>query len=96
VQIFERWLQPHIVLLDVGMATELSSHDRYNMLHLFKSFIEHDGQTMAAHALAFAGKKQRCTDPKGFCEAISECVAFAHQCQKFRPFSIKIRVSVHT
>jgi aarF domain-containing kinase len=43
VQVFERWLQPHIVLLDVGMATELRSQDRYNMLHLFKSFIEHNG-----------------------------------------------------
>lgn len=30
------WLQPHIVLLDVGMATELSSEDQHNMVGLFR------------------------------------------------------------
>jgi predicted unusual protein kinase regulating ubiquinone biosynthesis (AarF/ABC1/UbiB family) len=74
MQVFERWLQPHIVLLDVGMATELRSQDRYNMLHLFKSFIEHDGRTMAAHVLAFAGKKQACIDREGFSQAVAKCV----------------------
>jgi predicted unusual protein kinase regulating ubiquinone biosynthesis (AarF/ABC1/UbiB family) len=30
------WLQPHIVLLDVGMATELSPVDQTNMIGLFR------------------------------------------------------------
>jgi hypothetical protein len=30
------WLQPHIVLLDVGMATELSPEDQTNMIGLFR------------------------------------------------------------
>jgi predicted unusual protein kinase regulating ubiquinone biosynthesis (AarF/ABC1/UbiB family) len=30
------WLQPHIVLLDVGMATELSLEDQKNMVGLFR------------------------------------------------------------
>lgn len=30
------WLQPHIVLLDVGMATELSPEDQTNMVGLFR------------------------------------------------------------
>jgi len=30
------WLQPHIVLLDVGMATELSTEDQTNMIGLFR------------------------------------------------------------
>jgi predicted unusual protein kinase regulating ubiquinone biosynthesis (AarF/ABC1/UbiB family) len=30
------WLQPHIVLLDVGMATELSPEDQHNMVGLFR------------------------------------------------------------
>jgi predicted unusual protein kinase regulating ubiquinone biosynthesis (AarF/ABC1/UbiB family) len=30
------WLQPHIVLLDVGMATELSNEDQTNMVGLFR------------------------------------------------------------
>ena len=71
------WLQPQLVLLDTGMATELSSSDRHNMLHLFKAFVELDGATMARHALAFAGPEQGCRDDAGFKAAISQCAAFA-------------------
>lgn len=34
------WLQPHIVLLDVGMATELSTEDQTNMIGLFRWVVE--------------------------------------------------------
>lgn len=70
---FEAWLRPQVVLLDVGMATELSSNDRDNMLHLFRAFSEMDGERMAESALSFAGPEQRCLDRAGFKQAISEC-----------------------
>ena len=75
------WLQPHVVLLDVGMATELSADDRYNMFNLFKGFAEKDGKGMAKATLAFAGKKQRCTDPAAFQEAICKyCIPYLPAC----------------
>lgn len=35
-EITASWLQPHLVLLDVGMATELSPEDQNNMIGLFR------------------------------------------------------------
>ena len=61
------------VLLDVGMATELSGFDRHNLLHLFKSFVEFDGKRMAQCTLDFAGKGQHCPDHEAFKEAIAQC-----------------------
>lgn len=71
-QILSQWLQPHVVLLDVGMATELSTSDQYSMWHLFKGFVEKDGVRMADAALSFAGKRQHCVDPEGFKLAIAK------------------------
>jgi aarF domain-containing kinase len=71
--LLQSWLRPHIVLLDVGMATELSAADQRNMLALFKSFVEVDGERMAACTLAFAGAEQRCPDHAAFQAAIRRC-----------------------
>lgn len=70
---FASWLQPRIVLIDAGMATELSRLDQHNMLHLFQAFAELDGAAMAKHALAFAGPAQRCIDAPAFTSAVAEC-----------------------
>jgi aarF domain-containing kinase len=72
VQLFEQWLKPEVVLLDVGMATELTGDDRNNMLALFQAFSTMDGGAMADATLKFAGKAQRCLDPQGFRTAIAE------------------------
>lgn len=72
LQMFEAWLRPQVVLLDVGMATELSNADRDNMLHLFRAFSELDGERMAESTLNFAGGEQRCVDREGFKLAIAE------------------------
>jgi aarF domain-containing kinase len=32
----QRWLQPQMVLLDVGMATEMNDEDQRNMVGLFR------------------------------------------------------------
>lgn len=69
---FESWLRPQVVLLDVGMATELSGSDRDNMLHLFRAFSEMDGERMAESTLSFAGREQRCLDREGFKQAIAK------------------------
>jgi predicted unusual protein kinase regulating ubiquinone biosynthesis (AarF/ABC1/UbiB family) len=71
------WLQPRIVLLDVGMATELSSRDQDCMLGLFRAFAAMDGRAAARWILKFpegsedgdgggAGRSQACADPQAF------------------------------
>ena len=50
-----RWLQPQIVLLDVGMATEMSDEDQTNMIGLFRSFAKMDGRTCGGWVLKFSG-----------------------------------------
>jgi hypothetical protein len=79
VQRLQKWLQPHVVLLDVGMATELTSEDRGNMFNLFKSFAEKNGRGMALAALAFAGTEQRCINREGFITAIEEYAPCAYK-----------------
>ncbi|WIA28428.1 hypothetical protein OEZ86_010973 [Tetradesmus obliquus] len=59
---------PHIVLLDVGMATELSLEDQKNMVGLFRSFAALDGANVARWTLRFSGAEQACEDPKAFVE----------------------------
>lgn len=54
-----RWLQPSLVLLDVGMATELSSVDQENMVGLFRSFAAMDGRACAQWTLRFSGARQQ-------------------------------------
>lgn len=75
VQLFENWLKPEVVLLDVGMATELTGDDRNNMLALFQAFSNMDGAAMANATLNFAGKAQRCLNPEGFRSAIARCAS---------------------
>ena len=50
-----RWLQPQIVLLDVGMATEMTGEDQVNMIGLFRSFAKMDGRTCGNWVLQFSG-----------------------------------------
>ena len=57
----ESWLQPKIVLLDVGMVTRLSSADQHNMVDLFQSLMGMDGQGIANAVLSFSGKPMTCT-----------------------------------
>ena len=52
----ESWLQPRIVLLDVGMVTRLSSADQHHMVDLFQSLFGMDGQGIANAVLSFSGK----------------------------------------
>lgn len=79
MQVFEQWKKPEVVLLDVGMATELSGDDRNNMLALFQAFSNMDGAAMAQATLNFAGEAQRCLNPEGFKAAISEYVVLIHK-----------------
>lgn len=78
MQLFQNWLKPQVVLLDVGMATELTGDDRNNMLALFQGFSELDGAAMAEATLRFAGKAQRCLNPEGFRNAIAKCDPWFH------------------
>ncbi|KAF6264395.1 hypothetical protein COO60DRAFT_1457553 [Scenedesmus sp. NREL 46B-D3] len=57
---------PHIVLLDVGMATELSLEDQKNMIGLFRAFAALDGGHVAQWTLRFSGAEQACADPAAF------------------------------
>ncbi len=50
------WLQPKVVLLDVGMVTRLSEIDQHNMLGLFTSLSGMDGQGVANAVLSFSGQ----------------------------------------
>jgi len=61
-----RWLQPQIVLLDVGMATEMNGEDQVNMVGLFRSFAKLDGEACGSWVLRFSGDTQACPDPDGF------------------------------
>lgn len=84
LQRLQKWLQPHVVLLDVGMATELSAEDRKNMFNLFQSFAEKNGRGMAEAALAFAGTAQRCVDRPAFIASIESCAPSSHLCSCLR------------
>ena len=44
-----------MVLLDVGMATELSDEDQHNMIGLFRSFAKMDGKACGDWTLRFSG-----------------------------------------
>lgn len=66
----QRWLQPSLVLLDVGMATELSPTDQTNMVGLFRSFAAMDGRACGDWTLRFSGASQSCPDPEAFREAM--------------------------
>ena len=52
----EDWMQPKLVLLDVGMVTRLSTADQQNMVKLFQSLLGMDGQGIADAVLSFSGK----------------------------------------
>ncbi|KAL3130566.1 hypothetical protein ABBQ38_008372 [Trebouxia sp. C0009 RCD-2024] len=67
----EDWMQPRIVLLDVGMVTRLSTADQQNMVKLFQSLLGMDGQGIANAALSFSGEKQTCTDPCAFAASLA-------------------------
>jgi hypothetical protein len=60
------WLQPRIVLLDVGMATELSGEDQKNMVGLFRAFSQLEGAAAADWILRFSGEGQGCAAPDAF------------------------------
>lgn len=81
-------MKPEVVLLDVGMATELTGDDRNNMLALFQAFSKMDGAAMADATLRFAGKAQRCLNPDGFKKAIAECASSASVACTERPHTL--------
>lgn len=66
----QRWLQPQMVLLDVGMATELTDEDQTNMIGLFQSFAAMNGRACGEWTLRFSGATQQCPDPEGFKNAM--------------------------
>ena len=68
----QKWLAPQMVLLDVGMATEMTDQDQVNMVGLFRSFSNMDGRTCAEWTLRFSGLQQSCPDPEGFKDALEE------------------------
>jgi aarF domain-containing kinase len=53
----QRWLEPQMVLLDVGMATELTEEDQTNMIGLFRSFAAMDGKGCGEWTLRFSGER---------------------------------------
>ncbi|KAK9808945.1 hypothetical protein WJX72_006758 [[Myrmecia] bisecta] len=82
VQVPKKWLQPRIVLLDVGMATHLSREDQTNMYNLFRAFAFMDGAAVARWTLAFAGQEQTCPDPPAFQAALAKYFeAFEEGCK---------------
>lgn len=62
----ESMLEPHFVLLDVGMANWLTPADQDNMLGLFHGLVNLDGHDIGKYTLAFAGEEQSCSDVPGF------------------------------
>lgn len=60
-----------MVLLDAGMATHLSGEDQRNMVGLFESFSQLDGEEMADWVLRFSGEEQTCPDPEAFKRDVS-------------------------
>ncbi|KAG2448971.1 hypothetical protein HYH02_005725 [Chlamydomonas schloesseri] len=75
----QRWLQPSLVLLDVGMATELSPVDQENMVGLFRSFAAMDGRACGEWTLRFSGDSQSCPDPEAFRTAMQEAFDELHK-----------------
>ncbi|GIL43854.1 hypothetical protein Vafri_1448 [Volvox africanus] len=75
----QRWLQPSLVLLDVGMATELSPTDQVNMVGLFRSFAAMDGRACGDWTLRFSGDAQSCPDPEAFRVAMQEAFEELHK-----------------
>lgn len=49
-------LVPRIVLLDAGMATQLTKEEQLCMLNMFRGLSKFDGEAVAKAALSFAGK----------------------------------------
>lgn len=68
----ESMLEPHFVLLDVGMANWLSPTDQDNMLGLFHGLVNLDGHDIGKYTLAFAGEEQSCSDVPGFLAQLDE------------------------
>ncbi|KAK9836261.1 hypothetical protein WJX81_000321 [Elliptochloris bilobata] len=66
----EAWLQPRIVLLDVGMATHLSPEEQSIMLELFQALARLDGREIGRQTLRFSGSQQTCPDPQAFLSSL--------------------------
>lgn len=75
------WHRPNIVLLDVGMSTRLTEHERLRMVDLFRAFVKLDGRSMARTTLQFS-PKQSCTDEKGFIDDCDELFASLRDLQQ--------------
>ncbi len=59
----ETWSKPSIVLLDVGMSTQLTEGERHRMVDLFRAFSRLDGGAMARVTLRFSAH-QSCSNPE--------------------------------
>ncbi len=74
------WLQPKVVLLDVGMVTRLSKMDQDNMLGLFTSLSGMDGQGVANAVLSFSG--QSCHGSKLSVQRVTNVSHTSHRFNK--------------
>ncbi|KAF9606111.1 hypothetical protein IFM89_023134 [Coptis chinensis] len=63
--------KPHFIILDVGMATNISKTDKYNVVRILRAVGRRDGRTAAEQILKFS-KKQECPCPDAFIEDVSE------------------------
>lgn len=68
----ESMLEPHFILLDVGMANWLTPADQDNMMGLFHGLVNLDGHDIGKYTLAFAGDEQSCSDVPGFLAQLDE------------------------
>ncbi|CAD7703840.1 unnamed protein product [Ostreobium quekettii] len=59
-------LEYHIVLLDAGMAAQLTDEERKLMIKLFQAFANKDGTAAAEATLKLAGPAQTCPDAHAF------------------------------
>lgn len=65
-----------ILLLDGGIATELSLQDRTNFIDLFSAIVRNNGRE-AGHLMLERARLHECPDPDGFVEAVNDLIATA-------------------
>lgn len=74
----EKVLRPTLVLLDCGMATELSERNQVNLVDFFRAVVSGDGQQVAKSMLTFSAE-QRCKTPEEFIDAVAPTFRTAYE-----------------
>lgn len=69
-----------LVLLDVGMSTQLTEHERLQMVDLFRAFAKLDGAAMARTTLDFS-PHQTCTNTEDFIQDCDQLFAGLRELQ---------------